>query len=260
MNIRRDKRSCVRNLGVIHWGQKEASPMSKETDAANSRFLKTTEIFHDIPLELLTEAAGRCRLIHPRRGTILYHKDDPANSMYFLKQGYVMESVYYGDSVDIITKIKCPGDYFGETAVMTDMAYLNTALVTEDSTLVVMPKHVFLRLAHDYYSVCRVVIRELAERLANSAQNHVNAMYLDAPGRLAFTLLNLTTGDGGCRRLEIRVTQSALAASAGMARQTAAKILGEWRKEGWISTDRGKLLLLDIDPILEIITNSEMRC
>lgn len=105
-----------------------------------------------------------------------------------------------------------------------------------------------------------MVIRELAERLANSAQNHVNAMYLDAPGRLAFTLLNLTTGDGGSRRLEIRVTQSALAASAGMARQTAAKILGEWRKEGWISTDRGKLLLLDIDPILEIITNSEMRC
>lgn len=235
--------------------------MRKEADAAISRFLKSTEIFRDIPLELLNEAAGRCRLIQLRRGTVLYHKDDAANSMYFLKQGYVMESVYYGDSVDIITKVKCPGDYFGETAVMTDKPYLNTALVTEDSTLVVMPKSVFLRLANDHYSICQVVIRELAERLSNSAQNHVNAMYLDAPGRLVFTILNLTTGgDGAGRRLEVRVTQSALAASSGMARQTAAKILGDWRKAGWISTDRGKLVVLDIDPLLEIVTNSELRC
>lgn len=234
--------------------------MGKETDMVISRFLKTMDIFQEVPLHILEEAAGRCQQLRPRRGTILYHKDDVANSMYFLQRGYVMESVYYGDSVDVIVKVKGPGDYFGETAVMTDTEYRNTALVTEDSALVVMPKHVFLRLAYDYYSVCKVVIKELVERLTNSAQNMVNSMYLDAPGRLAFTLLNLATGSGAGRRLEVRVTQSALAASSGMARQTAAKILGDWRKEGWLSTDRGKLTVLDLDRLLTIITNSELRC
>lgn len=234
--------------------------MRQETKSVISYFLKSLDIFAGIPLPLLEEAAGRCQLIRARRGTILYHKGDVANSMYFLKTGYIMESVYYRESVDVIVKIKCPGDYFGETAVMTDTDYLNTALVTEDATLVVMPKSIFLQMAQRHYSICRVVIGELVERLTNSAQNMVNSMYLDAPGRLAFTILNLTTGTTQNTRLEVRVTQSALAASSGMARQTAAKILGDWRKEGWLSTDRGKLIVLDIDYLLDIITNSELRC
>ena len=56
------------------------------------------------------------------------------------------------------------------------------------------------------------------------------------------------------------MTQSSLAASAGMARQTAAAILGEWRKAGWISTDRGRLSVLDLDCLLDLIMNSELRC
>jgi len=143
---------------------------------------------------------------------------------------------------------------------MTDMEYLNTALVTEDSSLVVMPKGVFLQLAWSNHTICQVVIRELVERLTNSAQNMVNSMYLDAPGRLAFTLLNLMPGAGQARSGELRVTQSSLAASAGMARQTAAAILGEWRKAGWISTDRGRLSVLDLDCLLDLIMNSELRC
>jgi len=234
--------------------------MEQTKIAAISGFLKTTNIFRDVPLPVLEEAAGHCRVSHHKRGTILYRKGDPASLMYFLQRGYIMEQVYYRESVDVIVKVKCPGDYFGETAVMTDMEYLNTALVAEDSSLVVMPKGVFLRLAWNNPSVCQVVIRELVERLTNSAQNMVNSMYLDAPGRLAFTILNLMPGAGQSHSAELRVTQGSLAASAGMARQTAAAILGDWRKAGWISTDRGRLSVLDIDCLLDIIMNSELRC
>ena len=40
----------------------------------------------------------------------------------------------------------------------------------------------------------------------------------------------------------------------------AAAILGEWRKAGWISTDRGRLSVLDLDCLLDLIMNSELRC
>lgn len=234
--------------------------MNKEKAAAISCYLKTTRIFQEVPLAILENAAEQCQLSHPKRGTILYHKGDNASSMYFLQHGHIMESVYYRESVDIIINIKCPGDYFGETAIMTGTQYLNTALVTEDSTLVCMPKKVFLQLASNYYGICQVVIRELVERLTNSAQNMVNFMYLDAPGRLAFTILNLTSAVGHEQLIELPVTQSALAASSGMARQTAAKILSDWRKDGWISTSRGKFAIQDVDRLLQIILNSELRC
>lgn len=222
------------------------------------RYLKSTALFRDVPQTALEQAVEHCRIARRKRGTILFRKGDSANSFYVIEQGYVMEQVYYGESVDVIVKVKAPGDYFGETALMTDTDYLNTALVLEDAVLLILPKEVFLPLAWAHPCICQVVIRELVERLTNSAENMVHSMYLDAPGRLAFTVLNLTTAAN--RTLDLPVTQGALAATAGMARQTAAKILGEWRKEGWISTERGRLSVLNVDQLLQIILSSELRC
>lgn len=223
-------------------------------------FLKNTELFRSVPAAMLEEASGNCRIARVKRSQFLYQKGDVANYLYILKKGYLMELFSYRESLEMIVKVKSPGEYFGETALLTDMNYLNTAITMEDSELVIMPKSVFLKLAWANPGICRVVIQELVERLTNSAQNMLNSMYMDAPGRLAFTLINLlpSNSEPGSPR-EVRITQQALASTAGMARQTAAVILGDWRKNGWISTDRGKISVLDYDSLMEIIMNSELR-
>ena len=168
-----------------------------------------------------------------------------------------MESVYYGASVDVLVKVRSTGEYFGEMGILSNKTYPNTAIALEDTYLVSISRSQFLDTIWNNASVCKVIILELIERLTNSAQNMVNSMYLDASGRLAFTLVNLTTNSSQ-KCMNIRVTQSALAASSGMARQTAAKILGDWRKQGIISTERGRLCVLDLDALLDIILNSEI--
>lgn len=232
--------------------------MDKKKNERIYAILQETEIFRNIPGEQLEQAAEYCRLSRVKRGSSVFRKGEAANNLYILQKGLVMEQVYYRESVDVIVTVKSPGSFLGETALMTDTNYLNTALALEDVVLVSMPKSVFLDLAWNHPAVCQVVIRELVKRLTNSAENMVHSMYLDAPGRLAFTVLNLTTAAN--RTMDLRVTQSALAATAGMARQTAAKILGDWRAEGWISTDRGRVSVLDMDRLVDIIMKSELHC
>lgn len=169
-----------------------------------------------------------------------------------------MESVYYGSSADIIVKIRSDRDYFGEMGILANLSYPNTALALEDTTLIAVPRSYFLEVVWSNTSVCRVIIEQLIERLVNSAQNMVNAMYLDAPGRLASTIVNLTTNTQR-QTMNVRITQSALASSSGMARQTAAKILGDWRREGIISTERGRFHVHDFNRLLDIILESEIR-
>ena len=232
--------------------------MDKKKNERIYAILQETAIFHNVPGEQLEQAAEYCRLSRVKRGSSVFRKGEAANHLYILQKGLVMEQVYYRESVDVIVTIKSPGSFLGETAQMTDTNYLNTALALEDVVQVSMPKSVFLDLAWNHPAVCQVVIRELVKRLTNSAENMVHSMYLDAPGRLAFTVLNLTTAAN--RTMDLRVTQSALAATAGMARQTAAKILGDWRAEGWISTDRGRVSVLDMDRLVDIIMKSELHC
>lgn len=232
--------------------------MDKKKNERIYAILQETAIFHGVPREQLEQAAEYCRLSRVKRGSSVFRKGEAANNLYILQKGLVMEQVYYRESVDVIVTVKSPGSFLGETALMTDTNYLNTALALEDVVLVSMPKSVFLDLAWNHPAVCQVVIRELVKRLTNSAEYMVHSMYLDAPGRLAFTVLNLTTAAN--RTMDLRVTQSALAATAGMARQTAAKILGDWRAEGWISTDRGRVSVLDMDRLVDIIMKSELHC
>jgi len=223
-----------------------------------TQFLKSTALFGKLPPEELERLASGAKLSLKKKGSIIYQKDDSSSYLYLIKSGYVVESVYYGASVDVLVKIRSAGEYFGEMGILSSKTYPNTAIALEDTCLVAISRAQFLDTIWSNTSVCRVIILELIERLNNSAQNMVNSMYLDASGRLAFTLVNLTTNNRQ-KCMNIRVTQSALAASSGMARQTAAKILGEWRRQCIISTERGRLCILDLDALLDIILNSEIE-
>ncbi len=231
------------------------SSSSDQTQLA--QFLKTTSLFSGLNSAELEQLAAHAKLLHKKKGSIIYQKDDSSSHLFIIKSGYVVESVYYGASVDVLVKVRSTGEYFGEMGILSNKTYPNTAIALEDTYLVSISRSQFLDTIWNNASVCKVIILELIERLTNSAQNMVNSMYLDASGRLAFTLVNLTTNSSQ-KCMNIRVTQSALAASSGMARQTAAKILGDWRKQGIISTERGRLCVLDLDALLDIILNSEI--
>lgn len=224
------------------------------------RFLKRTRLFQDVPSVQLEGIAPQCVCIRKKQGDVLFRKGDAAKYFYFIKSGVITESVSYRESVDVIIKLKIPGDYFGETAVMAGIPYLSTSLAVSDAQLIAIPKNVFLILAANNFCVCQTVIRELTERLTNSAQKMVNNMFLDAEGRLASVIVSLIASLGQKLPCQIPITQGSLAASCGMARQTAAEIIGRWKKAGWIDTGRGKINVRDITPLLQIIADSELRC
>jgi CRP-like cAMP-binding protein len=43
----------------------------------------------------------------------------------------------------------------------------------------------------------------------------------------------------------VTISQEELARRIGATRQTTAKILGQWRRAGWIVTGRGRIVVLD---------------
>ena len=225
-----------------------------------TRFLKKTKLLREVSPEQLEELEQKSFYRKIRQGDILFRNGDASNYLYFLKSGLITESINYRDSVDVIIKLKIPGDYFGETAVMTGIPYLSTSLAVADSTVLAIPKEAFLNLARSNFCVCQMVITELTERLTKSAQKMVNNMYLNAEGRLASVIMSMIVTLGKSRPYELPITQEKLAASCGLSRQTAAQIIGNWKRDGWIATGRGKIIISDITPLLQIVANSEMHC
>jgi len=66
---------------------------------------------------------------------------------------------------------------------------------------------------------------------------------MDAEARVARLLLHLDRLNE--RVGYITISQAELSHWAGLTRQTVAAILGRWRRRGWLTTGRGRIVLFD---------------
>ncbi len=242
--------------------------MLKEYDKDNICSIDNTNIFNflkQVPLldkihkDILLDIASKSVIKHYKKGDIVYRKGESSNWLYFVYSGNVAEFVGYNSSIEIIVKIRKKYDYIGEMGILINEPYPNTAIALEKLTLVSITKYDFMELASESPFILSYINRELIDRLVNSCKNIINAMYLDAPGRLAFTLVGLITDKNEFNNSMIRITHSELASTAGMARQTVSLLLGEWRQNGIVETYRGGIMIKDIDALMDIIINSELR-
>lgn len=222
-------------------------------------FLRQVPLLDKVHKDMLLEIASKSVIRHYKKGHIVYRKGEPANWLYLVYSGNVAEFVGYSSSVEIIVKTRKKYDYIGEMGILINEPYPNAAIALENLTLVAITKEDFMQLTYTIPSIMSYINRELIDRLVNSCKNIINAMYLDAPGRLAFTLAGLVTDKNGFNNALIRVTHNELASTAGMARQTASLLLGEWRQKGIVETYRGGIMVKDIDALMDIIIDSELR-
>jgi CRP-like cAMP-binding protein len=50
----------------------------------------------------------------------------------------------------------------------------------------------------------------------------------------------------------VTISQDELAQRTGLIRQTVAKVLGKWRRAGWLITGRGRILIVDKKALREL--------
>ena len=205
----------------------------------------------------LETMVSRCCVREYRKGGVIFRKGEPALWIHFIYSGSVSEIINYGGSSDVLSTLRRPGDYIGEMGAMIGEPYPNTAIARVNLATIAMPREAFLELTHENTTIANYITTQFIYRLMKSSRRHINTMHLNAPARLGYILLSLSGAETGSRA--VSVTQNDLAASAGVARQTVAIILGEWRRKGWVQTERGRISICDADALLDMINSSEMR-
>lgn len=220
-------------------------------------FLKSTPLLGCVSNDDVRLAARRSRVRAFRKGEVVLNAGAPSSWLYIIYRGQVAEFISYMGSMDVIVKTKKRLDYIGETGILTNKPYQNTAVALSRLLVLAIPKKTFSDITWRNASVAKHIIGELVERLTNAARKHIVTVYMDAPAKLAFTLVSLSSSSELGN--SVNITQSEAAAAAGIARQTAAKIIGDWRADGILETLRGKIIINEPDRLLDIALNSECR-
>ncbi len=206
-------------------------------------FLRRVPLFHDLDESALRIFARVAHLKNVPRHTFLFYQDDQGDAAYVIRSGEILILLTTSDGRELVINTMHAGECLGELALLTNAPRTASALAQQDSQVIALPRAEFLNELERQPKLMRHILEITAQRLRASTERERALAFLDAPARLASVLLelDLAASDVGF----ITLSQDALAQHIGVARQTTAKILGQWRRAGWILTGRGKLVILD---------------
>jgi CRP/FNR family cyclic AMP-dependent transcriptional regulator len=181
------------------------------------------------------------------RNSLIFQKGDAGDSMMAVVRGKVKICSYSIDGKELVLNIISQGGAFGEVALLDGEARSADAVALEDTNLLILERSKYLPLLEPPELL--ELIGVLCKRLRQTTAHLEDTLFLEAPARLARSLLRLgetfgkPAGEGA--RIDIKLSQGQLGSIVGVSRESVNKHLGRWEEAGYISRKSGFITLVD---------------
>ncbi len=206
-------------------------------------YLSSIPLFEGISERALALFAQSSHVRWVEKGETLFTQTDPADTVYIVRSGCISLFLATPDGRELVINEMYPGDCFGELSLITERPRSTGAMAREYSEVIVIPHDRFMEGLETEPELMRRVLETTAQRLRVSSERESALAFLNSSARVSRVLLRLDqlAKEEGT----VHITQEELAQYVGLARQTVAKTLGQWRRAGWIRTGRGKIEIVD---------------
>lgn len=200
-----------------------------------------------VPAEDVRQLLSIARRRTFRKGEVVFHRGDPADSLCLISKGRFKVQVMTPLGEPATIAIRGPGDSFGEMAVVAEGAKRSATVesLEEAETFCVIDSE-FRRLRREHPAVDQLLIDFLASEVRMLNERLLEALYIPVEKRVLRRLAELAelygSGDG---EVVIPLTQEELAGLAGTTRATVNQVLRAEQERGTIELGRGKTIVPD---------------
>jgi CRP/FNR family transcriptional regulator len=200
-------------------------------------------VFCDLPHEAVIKLQSiKATSVYPK-GTMLCLEGQAPRGIYVLCTGKAKISTTSSEGKSIILRIAEPGEVLGLTAAVSNTPYEATVETLEQTQANFISHHDFLRFIQEYPEVGMKVAQQLTHN-CKCAYTEIRSLGLSnsVPEKIAKLLLGWAehplqfSGPRKSQEISIRVTltQEEIAQFVGTSRETVSRVLGDFRKKGWI--------------------------
>mgnify|MGYP002737846066 FL=1 len=223
--------------------------------------LKNTELFEDLTPEEIEQMARITPYKRFAAGEIIYHMEDPADALYFVRDGMVKISMYFPNGKEMILGLLGKYDIFGELLLLESERRPNQAEAVVDTKLIVMPEADFQRLLQQQPRIAMKFIQVMSTRLWQAQQWQAEVGAFDAPGRLANLLLRLANDFGVESErgtvIDLSLTQQDLAKMIGATRETVSHCLARLLEYGAVRRRRAPITV-NVEKLQEFLDEASL--
>jgi CRP-like cAMP-binding protein len=167
---------------------------------------------------------------------VLFIAGDPGDGCYRVEQGLLKVGMIAPSGAERILAIVGRGGIVGELSTIDGLPRSASVSAVRDSELSFVSRDAFMGFAKAHAEVYEHLVTLLAARLRDTDGVVAAGSFLPLKGRVARAMLDLAEAFGqdvGQGRIVIRqkVSQSDLAAMAGIARENVSRILNDWIRD-----------------------------
>src|SRR6266513_4835123 len=218
--------------------------MATENEAI---YVKQVPLFAGLEDEDIRELMSVAKRRTFRSGEVIFHREDPGQVLYVIKEGKVKISLISPDGQEISLVVFGKGECFGEFAILDGLPRSADAIALERVEFYTLQRSDFHKTIMKNPKIAIQVMEVLSKRLRTTDQMIEDLIFLDVYGRVAKKLLDLadTHGSkvGNGIRIDVRLTQQELASMVGASRESVNKVMGYFTDKDFISTDKHRITL-----------------
>jgi CRP/FNR family transcriptional regulator, cyclic AMP receptor protein len=220
-------------------------------------------LFCDLPQEALIKFQGiKATSVYPK-GTLLCLEGQAPRGIYVLCTGRAKLSTTSSEGKTIILRVAEPGEVLGLAAAVSSSPYEATIETLEPTQANFVSQSDFLRFLQEYPDVGMKVAQQLTHN-CKCAYDEIRSIGLSnsVPERIAKLLLHWAEhpldfpGKKKSGEIAIRVTltQEEIAQFAGTSRETVSRVLGEFKKKGWLRIKGATWSILNKQALERLVT------
>ena len=204
-----------------------------------------------LPAELSQSLFAKARPISLKADQTLFVAGDEGDGCYRVEEGLLKASIAAPAGGERILAVLGPGAVVGELSMIDGGPRSASVTALRDSKLSFVGRTAFEAFGQSRPDLYRHVATLLARRLRDTDDALVATNFLSVKGRVARSLLSLADAFGrdlGQGRILIRqkVSQSDLAAMAGIARENVSRVLHDWASRSVVSRLAGYYCLENV--------------
>lgn len=194
------------------------------------------QLLAGLPREFLGKLLAGERTLKLAAGATLFERGDAGDGCYWLRRGVLSVCVASAKGEQRILAILGSGAIVGELAMIDGLPRSATIQALRDCELTFMSRAAFTEMLSRHPALYVDIARTLAARLRQTDEEMAASSFLTVRARVARALLQFARHLGEEQRpgrilVRHNITQSDLAAMAGVARESVSRTLRDWQRQ-----------------------------
>ncbi len=184
------------------------------------------------------------------KASVLFRAGDTAAGFVVVLSGRIEVHLTGPSGREILLYTVDPGQSCIQTTLglMADEPYSGEAVAASKTQVALIPRALFASLMNKDAAFRAFVFAALGRRMQDVTRLLEQVAFASIESRLASALLELAEGD------LVHATQAELAARIGSAREVISRKLESYARDGWISTERGQVTVLNPTALRQLAT------